>query len=106
MSPVVLTCVTATATANGVLNTVLLGGATARAAAALKVSPIDILVPMIPTIAAGTIAILVFAYLLGRSQHTRLGAVVELREVVPFSTHARFPAARSNGMSRASLDLV
>ncbi|MER6559355.1 hypothetical protein ABT300_16770 [Streptomyces sp. NPDC001027] len=104
MSPVVLTCVTATA--NGVLNTVLLGGSTAREAAALKVSPIDILVPMIPAIAAGTIAILVFAYLLGRSQRTRLGAVVELREVVPFSTHARFPAARSNGMSRASLDLV
>jgi CitMHS family citrate-Mg2+:H+ or citrate-Ca2+:H+ symporter len=61
MSPVVLTCVTATA--NGVLNTVPWGGSTARAAAALKVSPIDIFVPMIPAIAAGLIATLVFAAL-------------------------------------------
>ncbi|MFH9043507.1 SLC13 family permease [Streptomyces sp. NPDC017966] len=50
MNPVVLTCVTATA--NGTLNTVPWGGSTARAAAALKVSPIDIFVPMIPAIAA------------------------------------------------------
>lgn len=51
MSPVVLTCVTATT--NGALNTVPWGGSTARAAAALKVSPIDIFVPMIPAVAAG-----------------------------------------------------
>ncbi|MFE8957461.1 CitMHS family transporter [Streptomyces massasporeus] len=80
MSPVVLTCVTATA--NGVLNTVPWGGSTARAAAALKVSPIDIFVPMIPAIAVGLIATLVFAYLLGRSERARLGAVVELRDGV------------------------
>lgn len=79
MSPVVLTCVTATA--NGVLNTVPWGGSTARAAAALKVSPIDIFVPMIPAIAAGLIATLVFAALLGRSERRRLGEV-ELRDGV------------------------
>ncbi|WP_327693202.1 CitMHS family transporter [Streptomyces sp. NBC_00459] len=79
MSPVVLTCVTATA--NGVLNTVPWGGSTARAAAALKVSPIDIFVPMIPAIAAGLIATLVFAHLLGRSERRRLGEV-ELRDGV------------------------
>ncbi|WP_053084772.1 CitMHS family transporter [Streptomyces viridochromogenes] len=79
MSPVVLTCVTATA--NGVLNTVPWGGSTARAAAALKVSPIDIFVPMIPAIAAGLIATMVFAYLLGRSERRRLGEV-ELRDGV------------------------
>ncbi|MFD5478624.1 CitMHS family transporter [Streptomyces hawaiiensis] len=73
MSPVVLTCVTATA--NGVLNTVPWGGSTARAAAALKVSPIDIFVPMIPAIAAGLLATLVFAALLGRSERRRLGEV-------------------------------
>ena len=79
MSPVVLTCVTATA--NGVLNTVPWGGSTSRAAAALKVSPIDIFVPMIPAIAAGLIATLVLAYFLGRGERGRLGAV-ELRDGV------------------------
>lgn len=76
MSPVVLTCVAATA--NGTLNTVPWGGSTARAAAALKVSPIDIFVPMIPAIAAGLVATLVFAYFLGRGERRRLG-MVELR---------------------------
>ncbi|MEV5013442.1 CitMHS family transporter [Streptomyces sp. NPDC053780] len=79
MSPVVLTCVTATA--NGTLNTVPWGGSTARAAAALKVSPIDIFVPMIPAIAAGLVATLVFAFFLGRSERRRLG-LVELRDGV------------------------
>ncbi|WHX22048.1 SLC13 family permease [Streptomyces malaysiensis subsp. malaysiensis] len=73
MSPVVLTCVTATA--NGVLNTVPWGGSTARAAAALKVSPIDIFVPMIPAITVGLVATLFFAYFLGRSERRRLGTV-------------------------------
>ncbi|MCI3221869.1 CitMHS family transporter [Streptomyces sp. NP-1717] len=73
MSPVVLTCVTATT--NGALNTVPWGGSTARAAAALKVSPIDIFVPMIPAVAAGLIATLVFAYFLGRGERRRLGMV-------------------------------
>ncbi|MBD3005386.1 CitMHS family transporter [Streptomyces sp. 5-10] len=79
MSPVVLTCVTSTA--NGVLNTVPWGGSTARAAAALKVSPIEIFVPMIPAIAAGLVATLFFAYFLGRSERRRLGTV-ELRDGV------------------------
>ncbi|MBE3015521.1 citrate:proton symporter [Microbispora sp. NEAU-D428] len=73
MSPVVLTCVTATA--NGTLNTVPWGGSTARAAAALKVSPIDIFVPMIPAIVAGLAGTLVLAYLLGRGERRRLGQV-------------------------------
>ncbi|MDF3313794.1 SLC13 family permease, partial [Rhodococcus sp. T2V] len=44
-----------------------------RAAAALNVSPIDIFVPMIPSIAAGLIAVLVLAYFLGRSERKRVG---------------------------------
>jgi CitMHS family citrate-Mg2+:H+ or citrate-Ca2+:H+ symporter len=71
MSPVVLTVVAASA--NGVLNTVPWGGSTARAAAALNVSPIDIFVPMIPSIVAGLIAVLVLAYFLGRSERKRVG---------------------------------
>jgi len=73
MSPVVLTVVAALS--NGVLNTVPWGGSTARAAAALNVSPIDIFVPMIPAIASGLAAVLVLAYLMGRSERKRLGEV-------------------------------
>src|SRR5882757_1785706 len=71
MSPVVLTVVAATA--NGVLNTVPWGGSTARAAASLNVSPIDIFVPMIPAIVSGILAVVVLAYVLGRSERKRLG---------------------------------
>lgn len=73
MSPVVLTVVAALS--NGVLNTVPWGGSTARAAAALNVSPIDIFVPMIPAIAAGLTSVLVLAYFLGRSERRRIGEV-------------------------------
>ncbi|MCE3293246.1 MAG: citrate:proton symporter [Arthrobacter sp.] len=73
MSPVVLTVIAALS--NGVLNTVPWGGSTARAAAALNVSPIDIFVPMIPAIASGLAAVLVLAYFMGRSERKRLGEV-------------------------------
>lgn len=73
MSPVVLTVIAALS--NGVLNTVPWGGSTARAAAALNVSPIDIFVPMIPAIASGLVAVLVLAYFLGRSERKRIGEV-------------------------------
>ena len=73
MSPVVLTVVAAMS--NGVLNTVPWGGSTSRAAAALGVSPIDIFVPMIPSIIAGLATVLVLAYLLGRSERKRIGEV-------------------------------
>jgi CitMHS family citrate-Mg2+:H+ or citrate-Ca2+:H+ symporter len=71
MSPVVLTCVTAMT--NGVLNVVPWGGPTARAAAALGVSPTDVFVPMIPSMVAGLVAVLVLAWTLGRSERKRIG---------------------------------
>jgi CitMHS family citrate-Mg2+:H+ or citrate-Ca2+:H+ symporter len=73
MSPVVLTCVAAVT--NGVLNVVPWGGPTARAAAALNVSPTDIFVPMIPSMIAGLLAVLFLAWLLGRSERRRVGLV-------------------------------
>jgi CitMHS family citrate-Mg2+:H+ or citrate-Ca2+:H+ symporter len=73
MSPVVLTCVAAVT--NGVLNVVPWGGPTARAAAALNVSPTDIFVPMIPSMIAGILAVLVLAWMLGRSERKRVGLV-------------------------------
>jgi citrate-Mg2+:H+ or citrate-Ca2+:H+ symporter, CitMHS family len=99
MSPVVLTCVTAIT--NGVLNVVPWGGPTARAAAALKVSPTDIFVPMIPSMVAGVLAVLVLAWMLGRSERKRIG-LAQLpgdREVATESTgspvHAPAPAGIS-----------
>jgi len=73
LSPVVLTCVAAIT--NGVLNVVPWGGPTARAAAALKVSPTDVFVPMIPSMIAGVLAVLVLAWMLGRSERKRIGLV-------------------------------
>ncbi|GLC93526.1 citrate:proton symporter [Cupriavidus sp. TA19] len=73
MSPWVLTFIAATA--NGILNTVPWGGSTARAAAALKLNPVDIFVPMIPAIAAAIGALLVLAYVLGRQERARIGYV-------------------------------
>src|SRR3954453_23593735 len=93
MSPVVLTCVTAIT--NGVLNVVPWGGPTARAAAALKVSPTDIFVPMIPSMIAGILAVLVLAWLLGRSERKRIGSVhlPADREVTTDGTRGAAPAS-------------
>ncbi|MEU3711430.1 CitMHS family transporter [Streptomyces catenulae] len=73
MSMVVLTGVAATA--NGVMNTLPWGGPTARAATALKLDAGDIFVPMIPALACGLAAVLVLAYVLGRRERNRLGAL-------------------------------
>src|SRR4051794_6630893 len=96
MSPVVLTCVTAIT--NGVLNVVPWGGPTARAAAALKVSPTDIFVPMIPSMIAGILAVLVLAWLLGRSERKRIGRATCPPTVSPWRA---VPRNRRRGGLRA-----
>ncbi|WP_432103668.1 CitMHS family transporter [Streptomyces sp. bgisy091] len=73
MSLVVMTGVAATA--NGVMNTLPWGGPTARAATALKVDAADIFVPMIPALAAGLIAVVLLAVVLGRRERKRLGVL-------------------------------
>ncbi len=70
MSPVVLTVVACLA--NGVLNIVPWGGPTVRAATVLKVSPNDLFIPMVPGMVAAMGAVLVLAYLMGRSERKRL----------------------------------
>ncbi|MEO6531230.1 MAG: CitMHS family transporter [Specibacter sp.] len=70
MSPVVLTCVAGLA--NGTMNILPWGGPTARAAAALKVSPSEVFVPMIPSLVAGMIVIFFFAWHLGVRERRRL----------------------------------
>lgn len=102
MNPWVLTCIAATS--NGVLNTVPWGGSTSRAAAALSLNPIDIFVPMIPAIAAGLGAVLVFAWLLGRAERKRIGELELLpseglltRPVKYASKRKQRKAATTNG---------
>ncbi|MCW2134697.1 CitMHS family transporter [Arthrobacter sp. VKM Ac-2550] len=70
LSPVVLTCVAGLA--NGTMNIVPWGGPTARAAAALDVSPTDVFVPMIPSLIAGILVVMVFAWTLGLHERKRL----------------------------------
>lgn len=71
MRPWALTCIAATA--NGILNTVPWGGSTARAAAALKVGPVDIFVPMIPSVVAALLALLGMTVLIGWQERRRIG---------------------------------
>jgi len=73
MSPVVLTCVAGLM--NGTLNIVPWGGPTVRAASALGVSPTDIFVPMLPSLATGLVIALAFAWFLGLSERKRIGSL-------------------------------
>jgi citrate-Mg2+:H+ or citrate-Ca2+:H+ symporter, CitMHS family len=70
MSPVVLTVVAVLA--NGTLNIVPWGGPTIRAATVLNVSPNDLFLPMVPGMIVAIGAVLVLAYLMGRSEKKRL----------------------------------
>ena len=74
VSPVVLTVVAGLA--NGAMNIVPWGGPTARAAAALGVSPSDVFVPMIPAMLVGLVVVLLFAMQLGLSERRRIGSLV------------------------------
>jgi len=72
MSPVVLT--TVACLANGVMNIVPWGGPTVRAATVLKVPPNDLFIPMVPGMIAGVGAVLLLAFMMGRSEARRLHA--------------------------------
>ncbi|WP_439593617.1 CitMHS family transporter [Microbacterium sp.] len=75
MSPVVLTCVAGLM--NGTLNIVPWGGPTVRAATALGLEPTDIFVPMLPSLAAGLVIALAFAWFLGLSERRRLAGSID-----------------------------
>ena len=74
VSPVVLTVVAGLS--NGVMNIVPWGGPTARAAAALGISPSDVFVPMISSLVVGLVVVLLFAVQLGVSERRRIGRLV------------------------------
>ena len=73
LSPVVLTCVAGLA--NGAMNILPWGGPTARAAAALDLSPSDVFVPMVPSLLAGLAVIFAFSWHLGLLERRRLGTL-------------------------------
>ncbi len=75
MSPVVLTCVAGLM--NGTMNIVPWGGPTVRAASALGLQPTDIFVPMLPSLAAGIVVSLTFAWFLGLGERRRLAGSVD-----------------------------
>ena len=74
VSPVVLTVVAGLS--NGAMNILPWGGPTARAAAALGISPSDVFVPMIPALVVGLVVVLLFAVQLGLSERRRIGKLV------------------------------
>jgi CitMHS family citrate-Mg2+:H+ or citrate-Ca2+:H+ symporter len=80
VSPVVLTVVAGLS--NGAMNIVPWGGPTARAATALRVSPTDVFVPMIPALIGGLVVVLLFATQLGLSERRRIGKLVLTSEPV------------------------
>ncbi|ALC04552.1 hypothetical protein CDES_00330 [Corynebacterium deserti GIMN1.010] len=73
MSPVVLTCVAGLI--NGTMNILPWGGPTVRAAAALGLEPTDVFVPMVPSLIAGVVICLLFAWFLGLAERKRLGKI-------------------------------
>jgi len=74
VSPVVLTVVAGLS--NGAMNILPWGGPTARAAAALGISPSEVFVPMIPGLVVGLVVVLLFSVQLGRAERRRIGKLV------------------------------
>jgi CitMHS family citrate-Mg2+:H+ or citrate-Ca2+:H+ symporter len=74
VSPVVLTVVAGLA--NGTMNIIPWGGPTVRAASALGLSPSDVFVPMIPSLIAGLVIVLLFSVHLGLMERRRIGALL------------------------------
>ena len=98
MSPVVLTCVAGLA--NGTMNILPWGGPTARAATALKIDVNDVFVPMIPSLVAGLVVVLAFAWLLGLQERNRLRATAPQIWGVPDTVEA-FDGTSDGGTSAA-----
>ena len=73
LNPLILACLLMLAC--GVTNITPWGGPTARAASALQLDAADIFVPMIPSMLAGMAFILLVAWILGRRETARLGAL-------------------------------
>jgi CitMHS family citrate-Mg2+:H+ or citrate-Ca2+:H+ symporter len=60
---------------SGIMNITPWGGPTARAASALGVDASDVFLPLIPTMIGGLILLVGLAYVFGRAERSRIGAV-------------------------------
>jgi CitMHS family citrate-Mg2+:H+ or citrate-Ca2+:H+ symporter len=69
------TLATIVALSAGTMNVVPWGGPTLRAATALKMDVMELFNPVIIPLVVGLIAVLVFAFLLGKAERSRLGAL-------------------------------
>lgn len=111
LSPVVLTVVANLSA--GVMNVIPWGGPTVRAATALGVSPSELFNPMIPSMLAGMVAVVLMAWALGVSEKRRLqrqglemslGTVqtVEVVESRELALSGGGPRSRTGGSSPAA----
>ncbi len=73
IDPLALACVAMLA--SGVMNLTPWGGPLARAAAALNLDPSSIFIPMLPAMTVGVLGVIAFAWLIGRRERLRLGAL-------------------------------
>jgi CitMHS family citrate-Mg2+:H+ or citrate-Ca2+:H+ symporter len=83
MNPLVLAVILGSS--NTVMNIAPWGGPTGRAAAALRVDPGAVFMPLIPTMAVGIVATLLIAWYLGRRERQRLArgdAPIETRDSI------------------------
>ncbi len=95
VSPVVLTVVAGLA--NGTMNILPWGGPTARAAAALKISPSEVFVPMIPSLITGMCIVLAFAWHLGVLERRRIGSIVVRERLLAGVGAGQEPVGLSGG---------
>ncbi|WP_315772051.1 CitMHS family transporter [Rhodococcoides kroppenstedtii] len=98
VSPVILTVVAGLA--NGTMNIIPWGGPTVRAASALGISPSEVFVPMVPSLVAGLVIVLLFSVHLGLMERRRLGSLVFDQEMVSVGgggSDTGRPARRTGG---------
>ena len=78
------TLATCVAMAAGVMNIMPWGGPTIRAATAFELNPTEFFMPVLPSVIAGLLCVLFFAFLLGRAEKNRIGGeggpVTEIKE--------------------------
>ncbi|WP_072805974.1 CitMHS family transporter [Rhodococcoides yunnanense] len=107
VSPVILTVVAGLS--NATMNIIPWGGPTVRAASALGISPSEVFVPMVPSLIAGLIIVLLFAVHLGIMERRRLGKLVYEPELVHAAssgggTSAKRPTTGGTGESGSFME--
>ncbi|MGA9873018.1 MAG: citrate:proton symporter [Rhodococcus sp. (in: high G+C Gram-positive bacteria)] len=95
VSPVILTVVAGLS--NATMNIIPWGGPTVRAASALGISPSDVFVPMVPSLIAGLVIVLLFSVHLGIVERRRLGKLVYEPQLVRASASGKTESTGGGG---------